>query len=175
MIADTPDFLRCLPEGHRTPCYGLGVLFTSDHPDDQTTAAALCAGCPVRDGCADHATDRGEPAGVWGGLSPEDRAARRAPACGTDAAWRRHAQLGERCAVCSEAHEVRLRESRAARLAAEHARPEGGSLAGYRLELLLGLPTCVRCRAVRRAYYADRPRSPRWYRRGQVREVARAA
>ncbi|WP_162466205.1 WhiB family transcriptional regulator [Streptomyces taklimakanensis] len=175
MIADIPDFLRRLPDGHQTPCYGHGRLFTSDTPADQNTAAALCADCPIREGCADHATDRGEPEGVWGGLTPDDRAARRAPACGTEAAWRRHAQLGDACTTCSEAHEARLRDNRLTRLAAEHARPEGGSLAGYRLELLLGLPTCARCRAVRRAYYADRPRTPRWYRRGQVREVTTAA
>lgn len=175
MIADIPDFLRRLPDDQRTPCYGQGRLFTSDAPVDQALAAALCAGCPVRTGCADHATTRGEPTGIWGGLSPDDRAARRAPACGTDAAWRRHTQLGEHCATCRDAHDTRLRENRLARLAVEHARPEGGSLAGYRLELLLGLPTCARCRAVRRAYYADRPRTPRWYRRGQVREVTTAA
>lgn len=69
MIADIPDFLRRLPDDQRTPCYGQGRLFTSDAPVDQALAAALCAGCPVRTGCADHATTRGEPTGIWGGLS----------------------------------------------------------------------------------------------------------
>lgn len=160
-----PAFLRHLPAGHTTPCHGRALLFTSDEADDMAHAAALCGGCPIRQACADHAIEAGEPAGVWGGLTPDERAASLAPACGTPAAWRRHVQRDEGCTICREAHDERLRADRITRLGIEHARPEGGSMAGYRLELLLGLPTCPRCRAVRRDYYAARPRTVKWYRR----------
>ena len=52
------------------------------HPDGErgpareareTAAKAICAACPVRTLCADHALEVREPYGVWGGLSEEDR------------------------------------------------------------------------------------------------------
>lgn len=42
-------------------------------------AQRICASCPVRRACADHALAVGEAYGVWGGLSEEDRAAMRLP------------------------------------------------------------------------------------------------
>ncbi|MFF8716188.1 WhiB family transcriptional regulator [Streptomyces sp. NPDC015184] len=167
-----PDFLRDLPAGTRTPCHGRSALFV--HPirstptkADSTEAKALCAQCPIRAACADHAIRRGETDGIWGGLTPAERAdrARRRPDCGTESGWRSHVQRDESCLTCREAHDDRLRDQRLERLAREHTN-HGGSLAGYRLELLLGLPTCVRCRAVRQEYYAGRPHTTKWYRRG---------
>lgn len=38
-------------------------------------AKAVCAGCPVRVECAEHALTVGEAYGVWGGLSEDERAA----------------------------------------------------------------------------------------------------
>lgn len=172
MIAAVPAFLRALPAGQYTPCHQHDALFTSDEPGDMEQAKALCGDCPIRQGCADYAIENGETAGVWGGLTPDERAASAAPPCGTAAAWRRHVQRDEGCTICREAHDERLREDRLTRLATEHALPEGGSMAGYRLELLLGLPTCGRCRAVRRDYYATRPRAAKWYRRPRPAEAA---
>ncbi|MBY4208040.1 WhiB family transcriptional regulator [Rhodococcus fascians] len=37
-------------------------------------AKSICAACPVRQSCLDHALECGEPYGVWGGLSPTERA-----------------------------------------------------------------------------------------------------
>ncbi|MEU3220009.1 WhiB family transcriptional regulator [Streptomyces sp. NPDC006971] len=166
-----PDFLHTLPAGTRTPCHGRPELFVHPIRSTPTKAAveearALCAQCPIQAACADHAVRRGETDGIWGGLTPAERAAvaRPRPACGTDAGWRSHVQRDESCLTCREAHDDRLREQRLERLAREHDE-HGGSLVGYRLELLLGLPTCVRCRAVRQAYYAPRPSSGKWYRR----------
>jgi Transcription factor WhiB len=167
--ATLPPFLAALAPGQRTPCYRRPELYITNRPTPgrrRTRAAkTLCALCPVQQECADWAIDTAEPEGIWGGLTPDERAAARPPACGTETAWRRHVARSEGCHACREAHDERLRADRLERLAVEHAGPEGGSLAGYRLELLLGLPTCDRCRAVRVAYYADRPRPPKWYRR----------
>ncbi|MEJ8645170.1 WhiB family transcriptional regulator [Streptomyces sp. MS1.HAVA.3] len=33
----------------------------------------MCAGCPVRRACLDHALRTREPFGVWGGLTEEER------------------------------------------------------------------------------------------------------
>ncbi|MEU9760261.1 WhiB family transcriptional regulator [Streptomyces sp. NPDC047987] len=166
-----PDFLRTLPAGARTPCHGRGDLFVHPFLSTPTKAAvaeakALCAQCPIRQACADHAIRCGETDGIWGGLTPAERAkrARPRPPCGTDAGWRSHFLRGESCLTCREAHAERARDQRLKRLAHEHA-DHGGSLTGYRLERLLGLPTCVRCRAARQAYYADRPSPGKWYRR----------
>lgn len=41
-------------------------------------AKAVCRACPVRDACLDWALRAGEPAGVWGGLTSEERRRRRA-------------------------------------------------------------------------------------------------
>lgn len=36
-------------------------------------AKAVCATCPVRSECLDHAIEHGEPDSVWGGLDPVER------------------------------------------------------------------------------------------------------
>jgi WhiB family redox-sensing transcriptional regulator len=165
--------------GTRTPCHGRSDLFVhpvrrTPHKAAATEAKALCTQCPIRAACAEHAIRRGETDGIWGGLTPAERRARVRPDCGTESGWRSHVQRGESCLTCREAHDDRLRAQRLKRLAHEHAE-HGGSLAGYRLEGLLGLPTCVRCRAVRQEYYADRPSAAKWYRRGSTIRSADAA
>jgi WhiB family redox-sensing transcriptional regulator len=35
---------------------------------------AVCAACPARRDCLDWALRAGEPAGIWGGTSPDERA-----------------------------------------------------------------------------------------------------
>lgn len=79
---------------------GPDALNNSDH------AKAICAGCPVKAACLQHAIDTGEEHGIWGGLDETERAAMRgrkgrymgarqlAP-CGTTAAHRRHLRRGE--------------------------------------------------------------------------------
>lgn len=44
-------------------------------PDLFTVAAAkaMCDLCPVVGACLSHALERGEPDGVWGGLTPDER------------------------------------------------------------------------------------------------------
>ena len=37
-------------------------------------AKQVCAGCPVRASCLEHALGAGEAHGVWGGLSEQERA-----------------------------------------------------------------------------------------------------
>lgn len=36
-------------------------------------AKQVCAGCPVTDDCLNWALRAGEPAGIWGGTTPEER------------------------------------------------------------------------------------------------------
>jgi WhiB family transcriptional regulator, redox-sensing transcriptional regulator len=43
-------------------------------------AKAVCAGCPVRIDCLDYAIETGQSAGVWGGVSEEERRAIRSAA-----------------------------------------------------------------------------------------------
>ena len=38
-------------------------------------AKAVCAGCPVRDACLDHALRTLPSDGIWGGTTPDERAA----------------------------------------------------------------------------------------------------
>lgn len=63
-------------------CRGMdsGVFF---HPDRErgearetreAAAKAVCAACPVRTQCLEHALAVREPYGVWGGLSEHERA-----------------------------------------------------------------------------------------------------
>lgn len=157
--AVVPAFLAELDEGARTPCHRQGHLFMPDRAlaeDDVARARALCAACPLTTACLAHALAAREQLGIWGGCTPEERetlsrgGAR--PECGTEKGWRSHLSRHERCTICLEEHEARMMVVRRARLDEEHSL-HGGSLAGYRLELLLKLPTCAGCRAARRAYY----------------------
>ncbi len=52
-------------------CAGKGDLFFDDLRDQQ--AKAICADCPVREQCLDHAVRTPEQYGVWGGMTPRER------------------------------------------------------------------------------------------------------
>lgn len=39
----------------------------------QAAAKSICAGCPVISDCLDWALRAGEPDGIWGGTTPEER------------------------------------------------------------------------------------------------------
>lgn len=53
------------PEGERGPA----------REAREKAAKAICASCPVRVTCAEHALTVREPYGVWGGLSEDEREA----------------------------------------------------------------------------------------------------
>jgi WhiB family redox-sensing transcriptional regulator len=36
-------------------------------------AQRICAGCPVKEQCLDYAMSTHEPAGIWGGTTPDER------------------------------------------------------------------------------------------------------
>ncbi|MET9606814.1 WhiB family transcriptional regulator [Streptomyces sp. NPDC006512] len=67
----------------RAACRGLGSgpFFhpageRGEERDERDEAAKrVCAGCPVRAACLDHALRTREPFGVWGGLTEEERRA----------------------------------------------------------------------------------------------------
>lgn len=50
-------------------------LFFPKH-GDTFPAKRICAGCPVLLDCLEYATVHNEPSGIWGGLTPEERAVR---------------------------------------------------------------------------------------------------
>lgn len=48
-------------------------LFHLKYGESSAPAKAVCAACPVRAECLDHALTRSEPHGVWGGLTVRER------------------------------------------------------------------------------------------------------
>lgn len=63
------------PEWHaRSACRDLDPdTFFPETPASEAEAKLICAGCPVRSECLDHAVDRDIRYGVWGGLAPRER------------------------------------------------------------------------------------------------------
>jgi WhiB family redox-sensing transcriptional regulator len=63
---------------HHAACRGQGfdAWFSTDEEGEETDAARrVCAGCPVRPECLAYALDCSIRYGLWGGLSPTERAA----------------------------------------------------------------------------------------------------
>lgn len=57
------------------PCRGAdGDRWITGTPKDLWFAAEACQSCPARTACASYAVEAEEPAGVWGGLTPKERA-----------------------------------------------------------------------------------------------------
>jgi WhiB family transcriptional regulator, redox-sensing transcriptional regulator len=54
-------------------CKGKTGSFFSKHPNDLAFARELCASCPVRDECFEHAMSDLNLHGVWAGLTSEQR------------------------------------------------------------------------------------------------------
>lgn len=51
------------------------VSFFPQNKADERAAAGICAICPVRDECLDHALATNERLGMWGGVSEKQRRA----------------------------------------------------------------------------------------------------
>lgn len=49
------------------------VFHPSEEDDDAAEAKAICAQCPVREACLEHALAVREKHGVWGGLTERER------------------------------------------------------------------------------------------------------
>ena len=144
-----------------TPHCGPNVahLFDSTHPDDQAEARTICAGCPLRTHCADHALTTPEHHGTWGGLTSKDRRRIRSPRsatflddegrvrvpCGSYKALQAHLRYEEECTDCRDAQAARTLADRRQRLDEEHAL--GGTFTGAAIHRRIGEPVCVHCRA----------------------------
>lgn len=61
------------PVDRPPPCAADPELFFSETPEDIAAAKQICYGCPFQYACDDYATQAGEPWGVWGGTSPQQR------------------------------------------------------------------------------------------------------
>ncbi|MFE3004223.1 MULTISPECIES: WhiB family transcriptional regulator [unclassified Streptomyces] len=143
-------------------------LFDSTDPKDEREAAAICAGCPLRAGCATHALTVPEERGTWGGLTAHQRRRVLNPddgtwldsqgrvrlPCGTFNALMAHCRYAETCDRCEAAQAARTASGRRARLAEEHAR--GGTPTGAQLHRRLGERPCLPCRAAHARYRAVR-------------------
>ncbi|MGF7234149.1 MAG: WhiB family transcriptional regulator [Frankia sp.] len=56
--------------------HDIALFFPSDGPhliSREQAAKQVCAGCPVRVRCLEHAVETSEPFGIWGGLTPGER------------------------------------------------------------------------------------------------------
>lgn len=134
-------------------------LFDSTHPDEQNKARQICAACPLRTACADHALTTPEHHGTWGGLTSKDRRRIRSPRsttflddegrvrvpCGSYKALQAHLRYEEECRGCRDAQAARTLAQRRTRLAEEHAL--GGSVTGAMIHRRIGEPVCLHCRA----------------------------
>jgi WhiB family redox-sensing transcriptional regulator len=49
------------------------VFYPEDDEDEGTAAKAICAICPVREVCLEHAVVNREKIGVWGGYTARER------------------------------------------------------------------------------------------------------
>lgn len=84
------QFARLIDEGsatwrRRAACKGLdpGTFHPDDRSDDPdsdevapgavSAAKEICAACPVREACLEHALAAREPDGIWGGLTAQER------------------------------------------------------------------------------------------------------
>jgi WhiB family redox-sensing transcriptional regulator len=67
-----PDLPRALCVKHPS-----SLFFLEGHPgrDPYKEGRAICARCPEKEACLEWAMTEHEPAGLWGGLSPEEREA----------------------------------------------------------------------------------------------------
>lgn len=92
-----------------------------DREEREDIARAVCSECPVLGACADYALTRPERDGVWGGMTPDDRAVerrrRRGPARSTcrrghDMSTARWTSRGAwTCRVCERDAARRRREA----------------------------------------------------------------
>jgi WhiB family redox-sensing transcriptional regulator len=58
----------------RAACQGLDPdVFYPSSEEDSEEAKAICASCPVRQPCLEHALMNRERDGVWGGLTDRER------------------------------------------------------------------------------------------------------
>lgn len=150
-----PEFL----DGTAACTPAVAHFFDSTLPDNQAKARKICAGCPLRTACAQHALTTPEQQGTWGGLTSKDRRRILSPRtatyvddegrvrvpCGSYKALQAHLRYGEQCDECRDAQDARTLARRRERLTEEHA--VGGSVAGATLHRRIGEPVCVGCRA----------------------------
>lgn len=79
MTTDNPGYLDVFefirPAWHgEAACRGSNPdVFFGERGLNNGEAKAICRVCPVRKECIDHALERGEKFGVWGGFSERER------------------------------------------------------------------------------------------------------
>jgi len=70
----TPSIDLLGPWADLASCRSLSPeLFFPETANDEDAAKAVCAGCPVRLDCMEHALAASEPYGIWGGMTLRER------------------------------------------------------------------------------------------------------
>lgn len=128
--------MTVLPDDDLDPWHEQAACRNTRHPDvwypdkEQThtirAAKMVCKQCPVRAECLQAAFDNGEPFGIWGGYTFEEREVIRRnngipknkpPQIfphGTESGYQKHRRLGEvPCALCAKAGLVAKQNRRA--------------------------------------------------------------
>lgn len=104
-------------------CRGMTGLFFPEKGQPTAEAKRVCAACPVRQECLQHAFDNVERYGVWGGKGERERRGlheRSLPPIkhGTDAGYKAHRRRGEpACSVCKFGHSQSTARRNAERVA----------------------------------------------------------
>lgn len=71
---DLSDLVKRPPWHRRAACRGMGhAVFVTNHAEEDAAALRVCAGCPVRQECLEHALDGRGLVGVWGGMTEVER------------------------------------------------------------------------------------------------------
>jgi WhiB family transcriptional regulator, redox-sensing transcriptional regulator len=136
-----------------------GMWFASEEHPDTVEAVKVCADCPVRFDCLEHAIANRETDGVWGGYTARQRrrvargnlpgrvnmSGPEVAPCGTKSARQRHRRWAEDCSTCGTSGGV----------------PAAcGDRAGFRRHRREGTEPCGLCLEAERAYRRERKR--RW-------------
>lgn len=122
MLLARPEWNHLAACRGRTDEFCLFLPSKPKAPDKARIAAAvaICHTCPVMGECRERAITMPENARVFGsvvgGLTPgqlnaarrERRNERLRPVCGTEAAYKLHRSLEERCTACLAAHSARV-------------------------------------------------------------------
>ncbi len=61
----------------RGSCRDSAIEFYTDDAAERRAAKAVCSDCPVQETCLDFALENDEQFGVWGGMTPSERARER--------------------------------------------------------------------------------------------------
>ena len=107
--SDTPAWMveaRCIdmPNAWWYPIRATDIRTNAKSDEHYDSARRICNGCPVREECGAHAIEHDERWGMWGGLTPGQRARRTPP--------RQPQPIIRWCGVCRARFEAQTRNTK---------------------------------------------------------------